>query len=334
MIQNSNKIRKPILISGVMPSGKLHIGNYLGALENFVELQNSDKYECYFFVADLHSLNEDYEPKEKSDQIFDLVANYLAAGLDPIKSTIFVQSQIPAHSELALVLNNFTPFGELARMTQFKDKSQKQPKNINVGLFDYPVLMAADIVLYDAEFVPIGDDQLQHLEFTRTLVRKFNKKFGKTFIEPKPLLTKVPRLMKLDNPDKKMSKSEPDSCLFLDDLEEEIKKKIKTAVTDSGKEIVFDPKNKPAVSNLLLIYEGFSGLPMTQIESKFKNKTYSEFKKSLAEVLIKKLKEFQDEKAKILKPKILAVIKEGNEKAFEKSQKKLEEVKRKIGLLI
>lgn len=325
---------KPILISGVQPSGKLHIGNYLGALKNFVELQNSDKYECYFFVADLHSLTEDYEPKEKPDQVFDLVANYLAAGIDPAKSTIFIQSQIPAHSELTGILNTITPFGELARMTQFKDKAQKQQKNINVGLFNYPVLMAADIILYDVEFVPIGEDQLQHLEFTRTLARKFNKKFGKTFIEPKPLLTKVPRLMSLNDPDKKMSKSEPDGCLFLDDSEEEIKKKIKTAVTDSGKEIVFDPKNKTAVSNLLLIYEGFSGLPMTQIESKFKNKTYSEFKKSLAEVIIEKLKEFQKEKTKILKPKILAVIKEGNEKALVKSQKKLEEVKKKLGLLI
>ena len=325
---------KPILISGVMPSGKLHIGNYLGALKNFVELQNSDKYECYFFVADYHSLTENFDPKIKSEETIDIISNYLAAGIDPKKSTIFVQSQVPACTELTWALNTITPLGELQRMTQFKDKSQKQQTNINAGLFNYPVLMASDILLYNAKFVPVGEDQLQHLEFTRTLARKFNKQFGKIFIEPKPLLTKTPRLMSLTNPLRKMSKSEPNGCLFMDNSEEEIKEKIKRAVTDSGKEIIFDKKNKPAISNLILIYEGFSGLTIKEIEEKFRGKSYVEFKSSLAELLVKNLREFQDKKSNILKPKILATIKEGGEKARQKSQKKLEKVKRNLGLLI
>ena len=334
MLQNSNKIRKPVLISGVMPSGKLHIGNYLGALKNFVELQNSDKYECYFFVADHHSLTENFDPKIKSEETIDIVSNYLAAGIDPEKSTVFVQSQVPACAELAWILSTITPLGELQRMTQFKDKSQKQQTNINAGLFNYPVLMASDILLYNAKFVPVGEDQLQHLEFTRTLARKFNKKFGEVFVEPKPLLTKTPRLMSLTNPLRKMSKSEPNGCLFMDNSEEEIKEKIKRAVTDSGKEIIFDKKNKPAISNLILIYEGFSGLTIKEIEEKFRGKSYVEFKSSLAELLVKNLREFQDKKSNILKPKILATIKEGGEKARQKSQKKLEKVKRNLGLLI
>ncbi|MFA5386082.1 MAG: tryptophan--tRNA ligase [Candidatus Paceibacterota bacterium] len=325
---------KPILISGVQPSGKLHIGNYLGALKNFVELQNSDKYDCYFFVADLHSLTENFNPEAKIEETLSVVSDFLAAGIDPEKSTIFIQSQAPACTELTWVLDTITPLGELQRMTQFKDKSQRQQTNINAGLFSYPVLMAADIILYDAGFVPVGEDQLQHLEFTRTLTRKFNKKFGEVFVEPKPLLTKTPRLMSLIDPEKKMSKSDPNGCLFLEDSEEEIQEKIRRAVTDSGKEVIFDEKNKPAISNLMLIYEGFSGLTTKEIEEKFKGKTYVEFKTALAELLVKNLREFQDKKSNVLKPKILAVAKDGAEKAREKSEKKLEEVKKKLGLLI
>jgi len=324
---------KPIVISGIQPSGRLHIGNYLGALKNFVELQNSNQYECYFFVADYHSLTENFNPAFKAEETLNIVSDFLAAGIDPEKSTIFVQSHIPAHYELTWILNTLTPLGELQRMTQFKDKSQKPQANINAGLFDYPVLMASDILLYDAEFVPVGEDQLQHLELTRELARKFNKKFGKIFTEPKPLLTKIPRLMSLTDPEKKMSKSDPNGCLFLDDSEKEIREKIKKATTDSGKEIIFDLKNKPAISNLMLIYEGFSKLTTKEIEEKFKGKTYVEFKTALAELLIKNLEDFQDRKSKILKPKILAIIKEGAIKARKKSQKKLEEVKKKLGLL-
>lgn len=325
---------KPILISGIQPTGKLHIGNYLGALKNFVELQNSDKYECYFFVADLHSLTENFDPETKTEEITNVVSDFLAAGINPEKSTIFIQSQVPTCTELTWVLNTITPLGELQRMTQFKDKSQRQQVNINAGLFDYPVLMASDILLYDAEFVPVGEDQLQHLEFARTLARKFNKKFGEVFVEPKPLLTKIPRLMSLTDPKKKMSKSDPNGCLFLEDPEEEIQEKIKRSVTDSGKEIIFHEKDKPAISNLMSIYEGFSGVAIKEIEEKFKGRTYVEFKTALTELLIKNLGNFQDKKSNILKPKILAIVKDGAEKARGISQKKLKEVKKKLGLLI
>lgn len=326
---------KPILISGIQPTGKLHLGNYLGALKNFVELQNSRKYQCYFFIADLHSLTEDFNPKEKPKQILELAADFLAAGLDPKKSTIFLQSQIPAHSELAWILNTITPIGELERMTQYKDKSEGQRENINAGLFDYPVLMASDILLYKAEAVPVGEDQLQHLEFVRTVARKFNNKFGKTFLEPKAILTEAPRLMSLDDPAKKMSKSRPAGCLFLDDSEKEIKEKIKSAVTDSGKEIKYDVKNKPAISNLLLIYSVLTGEETKEIEKKYQNKNYSDFKKDLAEIIVDYFKPFQKEKNKLgADPDYLKEVLEiGSQKAQPIAQIMMTEVKKKVGLL-
>lgn len=383
-------MKKPVLISGVQPTGKLHIGNYLGAIKNFVELQNSGKYQCYFFIADLHSLTEDFNPKEKPKQILDLAADFLASGLNPKKSTIFVQSQISAHSELAWILNTITPKRELERMTQFKEKSGiieelekikneverlakderfinqakkdikemevpvrlswlitsrlrnyaekmygKGLNDINVGLLDYPVLMAADILLYKPEAVPVGDDQVQHLEFTRTLARKFNSRFGKTFIEPRAILTEVPRLMSLDNPTKKMSKSQPAGCLFMDDSPEIMRQKIKSAVTDSGKDVKYDEKNKPAVSNLMLIYHVLSGKSLKDIEKKYKGKGYADFKKDLAEVVINYFKSFQKKKKELSKnySNILKNIRIGNKKADAVASKKLLEVKKKIGLL-
>ncbi|MEK7566264.1 MAG: tryptophan--tRNA ligase [Patescibacteria group bacterium] len=332
---------KPILISGIQPTGKLHIGNYLGALKNFVDLQNSGRYKCYFFVADLHSITESYDPKEKPGQVLNLVLDYLSAGLNAEKSTIFIQSKIPAHSETAWILNTVTPFGELKRMTQFKDKSEHQRENINVGLFDYPVLMASDILLYDAQFVPVGEDQLQHLELTRTLARKFNKKFppdgragGKVFIEPKPLLTETPKIMSLDNPNKKMSKSMPEGCLFLDDSPQVMTHKIKRAVTDSGKEIKYQPESKPAISNLLRIYKNLSGLPMKKIEKKYENKSYGQFKKDLSNVIIDYFMVFQKKKKLLSKniKKIEKLMAVGNKKAEVIANKKLEEVKKATGL--
>ncbi len=327
---------KPVLISGIQPTGKLHIGNYLGSLQNFVELQNSGKYECYFFIADLHSLTENFDPKEKPDQIMDVALDYLAAGLDPKKSVIFQQSEIPAHSELQMLLSNITPFGELRRMTQFKDKSESQPENANVGLFNYPVLMAADILLYDAKFVPVGEDQLQHLELTRTLARKFNLKFGKIFLEPQPILTEAKRIMSLDDPTKKMSKSRPAGCLFLDDDEKTIKEKIKRAVTDSGHEIKYDPEDKPAISNLIIIYSNFSGITIKQTEKKFENKGYGDFKKDISEEIIKNLSSFQIRKKKLIKNKtaVKKIIISGNKRAGLAATKKIEDIKIKLGLTI
>ncbi|MDO8504380.1 MAG: tryptophan--tRNA ligase [Candidatus Liptonbacteria bacterium] len=352
---------KPILISGIQPTGRLHLGNYLGALKNFVALQNSGKYQCFFFIADLHSLTEEYSPKEKTKQINELATDYLAAGLDPKKSTIFLQSKIPAHSELAWILNTITPMGELNRMTQFKDKKMQSAlsnvsgkaisvantetsteqiveeeimKYTNMGLFDYPVLMAADILLYDAKFVPVGDDQLQHLELARTLARKFNSKFGKTFAEPQPLLTELPRVMSLDNPLKKMSKSNPAGCLFLDDSPETIKEKIKRAVTDSDTHIRYDAQAKPAISNLLRIYASLSNSLVPDIEKQFEGKNYSEFKLALADIVAKHLESFfKNKKTMLKKPALIrAVLGAGNKKAGGLATKKILAIKKRIGL--
>ena len=328
---------KPILISGVQPTGKLHIGNYFGALKNFVDLQNTGRYQCYFFVADLHSLNMEFDPSQKYKEIIDVILNFLSAGLKPDKSTLFVQSQICEHSELAWILTNITPFGELRRMTQFKDKAERQKENVNVGLFNYPVLQAADILLYDAEVVPVGEDQLQHLEFTREIARKFNEKYlrGKKFlIEPKSLLTEIPRLMSLNNPAKKMSKSMPEGCLFLDDSPEEITNKIKKAVTDSGSEIKYDPQNKPAISNLLMIYKGFSDMSIKDIEKKYEGAGYGQFKKDLAKVVIEGLRPFRARKKLLSRnfKKVEKIIESGNKKAKKRASLKMKQIKKIVGL--
>ncbi len=369
MLKNLNKIRKPILISGVQPTGKIHIGNYLGALKNFVDLQNSGKYQCYFFIADLHALTENPDAKDLSRNILALAADFLAVGLDPKKSVIFQQSQIPAHSELAWILNTITPTGELRRMTQFKskgglsDKSKKElilslakdiayknidinirlsellrettkEEAINFGLFGYPILQAADILLYDTKVVPVGNDQDQHLELTRTLARKFNKKFGKTFIEPQAVHTKTPRVMSLANPQKKMSKSQPESCLFIDDSPQEIKNKIKKAVTDSGSEIKHK-ESKPAISNLLEIYSALSNKTIPQLEKQFKGKDYSAFKNDLAKTIINYFADFHKKKTALLKnqSKLSSILKTGSQKAAKVADKKIIEVKKKVGLI-
>lgn len=328
--------KKPVLISGIQPTGRLHLGNYLGALKNFVELQNSGKYDCYFMVVDYHSLTIDFDPKEKAKETLDIVKDYLAAGINPKKSLIFVQSQVPECTELFWILNTVAPVGEMERMTQYKDKAKSQPENINMGLLNYPLLMAADIFLYDAKFVPVGDDQLQHLELARTLARKFNKRFGQTFVEPQSILTKTPRVMSLDNPEKKMSKSSPNSCLFLDDSPAEIEQKIKRAVTDSGSEIKYDPQNKAGISNLLEIYSELSGLTgqgkaIPTLEKIYKGKGYGQFKADLAKVVTDSLTPFRSLKAN--SSKLKAILNAGAKKACDIACEKMEEVKKKLGLL-
>jgi len=324
---------KPILVSGIQPTGKLHLGNYLGALKNFVELQNSGNYDCFFFIADLHSLTENYSPKEKKEQISDLFLTYLAVGLDPKKSVLFQQSAIAEHSELSWILNTITPFGELRRMTQFKDKSENESESTNVGLFDYPVLMAADILIYNASVVPVGDDQLQHLELTRTLARKFNSKFGKTFFEPKPLLTSVPRLMSLDDPEKKMSKSRPEGCLFIDDEPNIIRKKIQRAVTDSESTIEYKPEKRPGISNLVLIYSAIGDKTPKEIVSLYKGKGYADFKRDLSEKLVETFTPFQEKKKELKKKNIETVLEEGNREAKKHASKSYETIKKKVGLI-
>jgi len=324
---------KPILVSGMQPTGRLHIGNYLGALKNFLELQNSDKYQCYFFLADLHALTEGPAPKALAENILNLTADYLAIGLDPKKSVIYQQSQIPAHSELAWVLNTITPMGELERMTQYKDKAARQAANVNAGLFTYPVLMAADIVIYNAQFIPVGEDQLQHLELARTVARKFNARFAETFVEPKGLLTQTPRVMSLKDPLKKMSKSDPDGCLFMDDSPEDIKRKLSRAVTDSDATILYDPEKKPGLSNLLEIYGAFVGKDPHAVAIDFEGKQYSDLKGALTELIAGYFAQFRTKKARLLaKPttmkKILAA---GSKKAAAVANKKMVEVKKKVG---
>ncbi len=327
-------MNKPILVSGIQPSGRLHIGNYLGALKNFVDLQNSGKYQCYFFIADLHALTENPEAKDLSANIINLAADFLAAGLDPKKSVIFQQSQSPSHTELAWILGTLTPMGELRRMTQFKEKSGGEKETANVGLFYYPVLMAADILFCDAEFVPVGDDQLQHLELTRILARKFNAKFGKTFTEPKPILTKTARVMSLKNPEKKMSKSDPQSCLFIDDSPEEIMAKIARATTDSGSEVSYDTEKKPGLSNLIDIYAALSHMEPKLVVKEFAGQNYAHFKSRLAELVSDHFADFRKKKSALMaKPQTLsAALKSGSEKAAEVAHKKIAETKMKIGV--
>jgi tryptophanyl-tRNA synthetase len=324
---------KPILVSGMQPTGRLHIGNYLGALKNFVDLQNSGNYQCYFFLADLHALTEGPEPHALGENIVNLAADYLAAGLDPKKSVLYQQSQIPAHSELAWVLNTVTPMGELERMTQYKDKSARQEANVNAGLFDYPVLMAADILIYDAQFIPVGDDQLQHLELARTVARRFNARFGDTFVEPNGVLTRTPRVVSLKDPSKKMSKSDPESCLFIDDSPEEIRKKLARAVTDSDGKILYDPAKKPGLSNLLEIYGAFEGKDPHAVAIEFEGKQYSDLKAALAELIAAHFVEFRARKTKLLaKPAtIKKVLAAGSKKAGALANKKMAEVKKKAG---
>lgn len=325
---------KPIIVSGLKPSGQLHIGNYLGMLKQSVELQNSGKYNCFYFIADYHSLTVKYEPEEKRKEILDMAIDALAAGLDPKKSTIFLQSHVAEHANLAWILNTITSMGELERMIEYKEKIS-EGQTPNAGLFDYPVLMAADILIYNAEKVPVGDDQRQHLELTRTIARKFNRKFGKTFKEPQAILTKTPRVMSLNNPKKKMSKTQPAGCVFLSDPPDVIRSKIKSAVTDSYKEIGYDPKNRPAISNLVLIYSEFSNLPIPEVLKKFKGKNYAEFKQDLAEAIIAALKPF-NERRRILasdQNKIMEILRNGAKKARMIAQKTMEEARKKAGLL-
>src|SRR3989344_4804944 len=323
----------PTILSGMQPSGRLHIGNYLGALSNFITLQNSGEHNCFFMIVDYHSISEDYDPKAKPGQILDLAANFLAAGVDPKKSTIFVQSHLSEHTELTWIFNCVTPIAELERMTQFKDKSARQAKNINAALFNYPVLMAADILLYKPAAVPVGVDQKQHLELTNTIVKKFNNRFGKTFTEIKPLWTKFPKVMDLRRPENKMSKSDPGGCVFLDDEPEEIHRKLKKAVTASE-----SGKDSPGEQNLMELLGHFGKADEVKHfadEQKTGKLKYSELKEALAKDISEYFSEFREKKKELLaKPEyIKQVLDEGSSRARKVASATLKEVKGKIGLL-
>ena len=332
-----------ILFSGIQPTGQLHIGNYLGAIKQWVELQ--DQYESIFSIVDYHGITSDFDPKTMSEKIINSAIDLLACGIDPAKSTLFVQSDVPQHTELAWILNNFCNVGELERMTQYKEKTAQHQEN--VALFDYPVLMAADILLYQTTDVPVGEDQKQHLELTRNLAERFNKKYacppvpgdgrrGQTFIVPRYIASEsAKRIMGLDDPSKKMSKSaiSPYNYIALTDSAETICQKIKKAVTDSGTEIKAGT-DKPAISNLLNIFSEITEQPIAKIEKEFKGKSYVEFKEVLAEKLIEFLKPIQEKYQEILKDEksLRQILDDGAEKVAPLAQKTLKEVKEKIGL--
>jgi tryptophanyl-tRNA synthetase len=322
------------IFSGIRPTGELHIGNYLGAIKQWMELQ--EKNECVFCIVDLHAITTPYRPGELQRNIMALTTAYLAAGLDPEKCIFFVQSQIKEHSELAWILGTIVPLGELQRMTQFKEKSKKHPEYVNAGLLNYPLLMAADILLYKTEVVPVGVDQGQHVELTREIARRFNKKFGQIFQEPKTLLPKTgEKIMSLQNPKKKMSKTDdPRGRIGLFDEPEEIKKKIMTAVTDPGKIIKYDPQRKPGIANLLTIYSLFSKKSIKELEKKFKNSGYEKFKKSLAELLINSLEPFRRKRKEFLTREVYVreILEQGRKRAQIIAQSTMAEVYKKMGL--
>ena len=285
--------RKKIVFSGIQPTGNLHLGNYIGALRNFGPLQ--EEYDCLYSIVDLHAITVRQNPTQLRQNCLKLMSLYLAAGLDPDKSLIYFQSHVPAHAELAWVLNCFTYMGELSRMTQFKDKAQKHAENINVGLFAYPTLMAADILLYQTNFVPVGNDQKQHIEITRDIAERFNAIYGDVFTIPEPLIGKVgARIMSLSDPTRKMSKSDPeDTFIAILDEPNVIRKKVRRAVTDSEALVKYDVENKPGVSNLMSIYSAVTGKAFAEIENEFVGKGYGDFKEAVADAVIAELEPIQ-----------------------------------------
>ncbi len=326
---------RKVILSGMQPTGGLHIGHLTGALKNWVELQN--EYECYFTIVDLHAITIRQEPANLRRWTLDLAATFLACGIDPTRSHIFVQSHVPEHTQLAWVLNCFTGMGECSRMTQFKDKSQKYPENVNVGLFAYPILMAADILLYQADLVPVGADQKQHLELTRDLAQRFNSLYSETFKIPEPYIPKVgAKIMNLQNPTKKMSKSDENQSgvLFLVDEDNQIANKIKRAVTDSGAEIVFR-EDKPGISNLITLYHIATGKQIEEIENEFAGKGYGEFKKAVADAVVEFLRPFKVRYREIRANEeyLKLIIREGAEQARRVANKTLAKVYRKIGFV-
>ena len=320
------------VFSGIQPTNILHIGNYLGAIKNWIELQN--KYECFFSIVDLHALTIKTDPKTFNDNILMMAKTYLALGIDPNKSVIFRQSDVSAHAELAWILNTIAKVSELERMTQFKDKAKQHKDNINMGLFDYPVLMAADILLYDTNLVPVGEDQIQHIELARTLAERFNRLYGQTFTVPDFTVSKYGgRIMGLDDPSKKMSKSAPNPNNYISLLDNPTisGKKIKRAVTDSGSEIK-SGANKPALTNLLTIYSLLENREIKDIEKEYENKGYADFKNGLQIIVTDFLSDFQDKFNKVKDSKVKEMFIEGAKKANDIAGKKMAEVKNKIGI--
>ena len=326
------------IVSGIQPSGKMTLGNYLGAIKNFVEMQNSSEEQDFMiFVADLHAITVPQDPKELRANIKSLVAVYLACGLDPDKVSLFIQSEVPQHAELGYLLQTITYIGELERMTQYKDKMVKQVQGVSSALLTYPVLMAGDILLYNADFVPVGEDQKQHLELTRNLAQRFNSRYSDTFKVPEPLISKTgsAKIMSLQDPTKKMSKSDPieKACIFLLDEPNVIRKKIASAVTDNDGTIKFDPVNKPGISNLLTIFSCATGKSVDELVNEYSGSGYGDFKKAIGEAVVKMLEPIQTKyKELINSDQIDKVLDAGREKATYLANKTLRKVKKKIGI--
>lgn len=324
---------KDIIVSGIQPSGEMHVGNYLGALKDFVALQ--DEADCYFFIADLHSISENYDPSEKSKQILNTLASFLAVGIDPKKSTVFIQSHIPAHTELAWIFNTIVPVGELERMTQYKDKAAKQKANINAGLLTYPILQAADILLYKPTAVPVGHDQLQHLEMTNTVAKKFNHKFGHTFEQIKASMKSPIRVMSISDPTKKMSKSEPSSTINIFDEPDVIRKKLAKAVTATDSK---SDEMPAGVRNLFDLLEQFTDKDSyNQFKKQYHDDTirYSDLKSALAQAMIAHFAPMKAKRDELLNnpSQLEKIYHDGAAKAAKIADATLREVKQKIGLV-
>ena len=321
------------ILSGIKPTGKLTLGNYIGAIRNFVKLQ--DEGSSFLFVADLHALTLPIDPEVLRNNSRDLVAFYLAAGLNPDKATIFLQSDVSSHSELAIIFQNYLYMGELSRMTQFKDKSSKMKEEaIGLGLFSYPVLMAADIVIYDSKRVPVGEDQVQHVELARNLVKRFNNRYGDVLVMPKAEMVKVgARIMSLSDPTKKMSKSDPKGDIYLNDDLEIIRKKIMSAVTDMVAKVHYDPINQPGISNLMTIMSSLSGKSFEDIEKEFDGKGYGEFKRAVADVVVNEISMLQEKYNKVISSGLVdEVLTKGAKEASKIADATLLRVQKAIGL--
>ncbi|OLA41949.1 MAG: tryptophan--tRNA ligase [Firmicutes bacterium CAG:24053_14] len=330
------EIKKKSMLSGIQPSGDLHLGNYLGAVKNWGA--RADEFDCYYFMADLHTLTVRQDPKLLRRRSLEQLAQYIACGIDPEKNVLFLQSHVHEHAELGWILNCYTMFGELSRMTQFKDKCAKNADNINGGLFTYPSLMAADILLYQADYVPVGEDQRQHCELTRDIAVRFNNLYGETFKVPEAYIPKAgARVMGLGNPTSKMSKSDPNGCVFLMEKPEDIARKFKRAITDSDTEncVHFDPANKPGVSNLMNIYSAVTGKSIDEIEREFEGQGYGVFKPAVGDAVIETLRPIREEATRLLDDKayLCSVYTEGAQKASVIARKTLRKVYKKVGLV-
>jgi len=325
---------KKRIFSGIKPSGELTLGSYMGAIKNWIALQ--DEYECLYSIMDMHAITVRQVPADLRRRSLEQLAQYIACGLDPEKNIMFIQSHAPQHAELSWVLGCYTQFGELSRMTQFKDKSQKHADNINAGLFTYPVLMAADILLYQTDLVPVGHDQKQHVELCRDIAARFNYSFPDTFVLPEPFIPKMgARIMSLGAPENKMSKSEPEGCVCLLDPPEDIMRKFKRAVTDCDTAVRYDKENKPGISNLLTIYCAATNQTMEEAEAEFAESGYGVFKPAVGEAVVELLRPIREETKKLLADKayLESIYKAGAEKASCLANKTLRKVYKKVGFV-